>query len=335
MKVSFGTLEVTRRLSVPCRWLAWLTMVALSLTVLLAQEAPNPGGGFQEEVSVGYVLVPIVARLAKGGYATDLKPEDFRLLVNGQVVDFESFEQGDRAPVTVMFLQDLSGGMANSNKMILSRTVLDRLIMGHRSGDNWGLTSFASERVSVDVSFTDNVELLRESADSWRPYGTTALHDAVAWLPDLTAHVHSARRAAIVITDGVDNASQIDPYAAREKVRQAELPVYVLGLSTGDIESLDREGEKVYRYADVLNLLSHMTGGHYFPVVSQSDALLACNKIVSEIRNQYVIGFPTSALGTPTYHQIEVQVRGKKKLKLSFRQGYSGTLPKALVPSGQ
>jgi hypothetical protein len=28
-------------------------------------------------------------------------------------------------------------------------------------------------------------------------------------------------------------------------------------------------------------------------------------------------------------------VRGKKKLKLSFRQGYSGTLPKALVPSGQ
>lgn len=284
---------------------------------------------------MGYVLVPIVARQPSGAYATDLKPDDFRLLVNGQAIEFESFEQGERAPVSVMFLQDLSGSMANSNKMILSRTVLDRLIMGHRSGDNWSLASFASERVSVDVSFTDDVELLRQSADSWRPYGTTALHDAVAWLPDLTSHVHSARRAAIVITDGVDNASQIDPYTAREKVRQAELPVYVLGLSTGDIESLDREGEKVYRYADVLNLLSHMTGGHYFPVVSQSDALLACTKIVSEIRNQYVIGFPTSALGTPTYHEIQVQPRTRKKLKLTFRQGYSGTLPKALTPSGQ
>ena len=335
MRVSFGTLEVTRRLSVSCRWSAWLTVVALSLTAVLAQDAPNPGGGFQEEVSVGYVLVPIVARLAKGGYATDLKPEDFRLLVNGQVVDFESFEQGDRAPVSVMFLQDLSGSMANSNKITLSRAVLDRLVMVSRPGDNWGLTSFASNRVSVDVPFTDDIGQLRESADSWHPYGTTALHDAVAWLPDLTAHVLSARRAAIVITDGVDNASQIDPYAAREKVRQAELPVYVLGLSTGDIESLDRDGEKVYRYADVLNLLSHLTGGQYFPVVNQSDAMLACNEILSEIRNQYVIGFPTSALGTPTYHQIEVQARNKKKLKLTFRQGYNGTLPKALIPSGQ
>ena len=307
----------------------------LSCSPILAQDVPSSGGGFQEEVSVGYVLVPIVARQASGGYATDLKPEDFRLLVNGQVVDFESFEQGDRAPVSVMFLQDLSGSMANSSKIVLSRTVLDRLILGHRPGDNWGLTSFSSGNVVVDVPFTDDVDLLRQSADAWRPYGTTALHDAVAWLPDLTSHVHSARRAAIVITDGVDNASQIDPYTAREKVRQAELPVYVLGLSTGDIESLDRNGEKVYRYADVLNLLSHLTGGQYFPVVSQSDAILACTKIVSEIRNQYVVGFPTSALGTPTYHEIEVQARNKKKLQLTFRQGYTGTLPKALVPSGQ
>jgi Ca-activated chloride channel family protein len=309
--------------------------VLLTLCPVSAQVARSSGAGFQEEVSVGYVLVPIVARRAKGGYATDLKPEDFRLLVNGQVVDFESFEQGDRAPVSVMFLQDLSGSMANSNKIDLSRSVLDRLVMGHRPGDNWGLTSFASDRVSVDVPFTDNIGLLRQSADAWRPYGTTALHDAVAWLPDLTADVQSARRAAIVLTDGVDNASKIDPYSAREKVRQAELPVYVLGLSTGDIESLDRDGEKVYRYADVLNLLSHLTGGQYFPVAKQSDAILACNEIVSEIRNQYVIGFPTSALGTPTYHEIVVQPRNKKNLELTFRHGYTGTLPKALVPSRQ
>lgn len=307
----------------------------LTFSPVAAQVPGTLGSGFQEEVSVGYVLVPIVARRASGAYATDLKPDDFRLLVNGQVVDFESFEQGDRAPVSLMFLQDLSGSMANSNKIALSRTVLDRLLMGHRPGDKWGLTSFSSGSVSVDVPFTDDVALLRQSADTWRPYGTTALHDAVAWLPDLTADVHSARRAAVVLTDGVDNASRIDPYTAREKVRQAELPVYVLGLSTGDIESLDRNGEKVYRYADVLNLLSHLTGGHYFPVVSQSDAILACAKIVSEIRNQYVIGFPTSALGTPTYHEIVVQPRNKKKLELTFRHGYTGTLPKGLTPSGQ
>ncbi len=315
-------------------------MLLLGLALILAREAraqepPNPGGGFQEEVSVGYVLVPIVARQPSGAYATDLKPDDFRLLVNGQTIEFESFEQGDRAPVSVMFLQDLSGSMANSNKLTLSQTVLNQLVMGHRPGDNWGLASFASNRVSVDVPFTGDTELLRQSASTWKPYGTTALHDAVSWLPDLTSHIQSARRAAIVMTDGVDNASQIDPYTAREKVRKAELPVYVMGLSTGDIETLDRNGEKVYRYADVLNLLSHLTGGHYYPVVSQSDAILACNSIESEIRNQYVIGFPTSALGTPTYHEIQVEPRNKKKLKLSFRQGYTGTLPKALVPSGQ
>ena len=335
MKLDFSALKATRRLAVLPPLTGSMAALLLCLAAVQGQEAPTRGAGYQEEVSVGYVLVPIVARLPSGGYATGLEADDFRLLVNGQAVEFESFEQGDRAPVSVMFLQDLSGSMANSNKLTLSQTVLSQLVMGHRPGDNWGLASFASDRVSVDVPFTSDTELLRQSASTWKPYGTTALHDAVSWLPDLTANIHSARRAAIVLTDGVDNASQIDPYTAREKVRRAELPVYVMGLTSGDIETLDRDGEKVYRYADVLNLLSHLTGGHYYPVVTQSDAILACHGIESEIRNQYVLGFPTSAVGTPTYHEITVQPRKKKKLKLTFRQGYTGTLPKALVPSGQ
>src|SRR5262245_55113537 len=69
----------------------------------------SPDASFEDQVSVGYVLVPVVVRKGDGGYAKNLKENDFRLLVDGRRVDIDSFEQRAEAPASVVFLQDLSG----------------------------------------------------------------------------------------------------------------------------------------------------------------------------------------------------------------------------------
>ena len=314
----------------------WLLVLVPTIAAQAQQETDDlvgaEQGGFRGQVSVGYVLVPVVAR-TKNGYADRLDQKDFRVTVDGQPVHIESFDEGVTAPVTLLLLQDLSGSIANAGKLSLSRFAIERLLIHNLPGDQYSLASFANGQLTVDVPFTGDVEAIERAVSSWVPSGVTALHDAVYGLPELSQTAQSARRAAVVITDGADNASEIEPGDARIKVRQAELPVYVLGLSTGNPTELDPAGNKLHRYADVLNLLAHQTGGKYFWISTPNHVVRACASIASDLRHQYVLGFSTADTGPTEYREIEVTTR-KKKVKLSFRKGYNGPVPKvASVPS--
>lgn len=305
-----------------------IALTAASSTAQIQTEDQIRGAetGFSGQVSVGYVLIPVIAR-TKIGYADRLDLKDFAVTVDGEPVAIESFDEGGTAPVTLLVLQDLSGSIANAGKLSLSQFAVERLLINNLPGDQYALASFANAQLGVDVAYTEDVEEIKQAINEWSPSGITALHDAVYGLPELSQSVQSARRAAIVITDGADNASAIEPSEARQKVREAELPVYVLGLSTGSPETLDHTGKKLHRYADVLNLLAHQTGGKYFWISSPNDVVRACASISSDLRHQYVLGFSTSDTGPARHREIEVSAR-KKKIQLSFRRGYSGRAPK-------
>lgn len=319
---------MVRNKSIRIRCLAFLPLIWGATVPAPAQEVsdPLPQTGFQDKVSVAYILVPVIAR-SPVGYARDLVAEDFELEVEGRPVAFESFEIGDTAPVSVMFLQDLSGSMGNADKLALSRLAIERLLADARAGDQYALASFADGRLSLEIPYSTDPDRIDKAMPLWQPYGVTGLHDAVSRLPDLTRDRQSAKRAAILITDGADNASELTPSEARSRVRQAELPVYVLGLSTGSPEILDRDGRKLHRYADVLNLLAHLTGGRYFWVANRDEAVQAARVIAADLRHQYVLGFSTADGGPSRYRQIEVKSR-RKKVTLTFRRGYEGTPPR-------
>ena len=127
----------------------------------------------------------------------------------------------------------------------------------------FSIATFAGDRTDVEVPFTSNKEAVIDAIEGWTGYGTTGLHDAVAWMPDISLDSQNPKRFAVLITDGVDNASNIPPEKAREIVRLAQLPTYVIGLDSGSPFELKEDGKKVYRYADVLNLLVVSTGGRY------------------------------------------------------------------------
>ncbi len=299
---------------------AWLVAAMLCLP-LDAQDS-----GYRERIEVEWVLVPAVVR-TPSGYVHGLGRDDFELRVDGRPVAVESFEAAGDAPMSLVHLQDLSGSMALSGKIDASRRLLTCILDRARPGDELAVATFASGRIRVEVPFTGEVAALRDAMDTWRGYGTTALHDAVAWLPTVAVHDHSVKRAALLVTDGADNASVLEPARARELVRRAKLPVYVLGLATGSPFELDRRGRKKHRHADVLNLLAHLTGGRYHSVTGE-DVEEVCATIVQDLRSQYILGFATGGAGPPRYRSIEVKVRGKKRSVL-HRQGYTGRSPAA------
>ena len=190
------------------------------------------------------------------------------------------------------------------------------------------------------MPFTEDLEALRESIASWEGYGKTALHDAVALLPRISGDSRNVKRAVVLITDGVDNASTVSAAAAREIVRQAQLPVYVFGLESGDpYARRRRSAEEIYRYADMLNLLAHMTGGRYFAIASPDDMKEACASVAEDLRYQYVLGFETQGTGKNAFRTIQVEVRNKKAKQVLSRKGYQGPPPASgskmtIIPRG-
>jgi VWFA-related protein len=283
---------------------------------------------FSDELQVSWILVPVIVK-GPSGYLNGLNREEFDLKVDGHSVRFPDFEPRGEAPWSLVFLQDLSGSMGVGGRLEASHEAIDYFLDAARPGDEFALATFAGEDTNIDVPFTEDLEALRESVASWEGYGKTALHDAVALLPRISGDSRNVKRATVLITDGVDNASTISAAQARDIVRQAQLPVYVFGLESGNPYAVEKPGEEIYRYADMLNLLARLTGGRYFAIASPDDMKEACASVADDLRYQYVLGFETQATGKNAFRAIQVEVRNKKAKQVLSRKGYQGLPPAA------
>ena len=306
---------------------AWLLVLTGTAAAVQAPPEEVPIGSFQEQVSVSWALVPVLVQSADG-YVDDLTRDDFRLWVDDLEVPIADFESGATAPVSFVFLQDLSGSMANGGKLVESRRALAYLLSKARPEDEFALATFAGDLLQVEVPFTRQEQVLAEAMDLWEGYGTTALHDAVAWIPSIGAEGRHPKRAVVLVSDGVDNASTVTPETARQVVRDAQLPVYVLGLGRHDAAPGNGDGDGGATYARLLTDLALATGGSYYQVAPGEEVFRAAANLLEQLRRQYVLAFPTRA-GDAGYRRIRVEVTADDRFTVYHRRGYRGGPPAA------
>jgi VWFA-related protein len=278
---------------------------------------------FGEVYSVETILVPVAVRGERAGER--LGKDRFTLSVDGKPIKIESFESDTTAPLSLVVLQDLSGSMAEPGKMEISREMLQCFLDTARKGDELSLATFAMGKTEVDVPLTGDVEPIREAMGLWEPWGTTGLYDAVGMLPEISIG-SSGKRAALLVTDGVDNVSTLSPVEAEKLVQSADLPVYVIALSSHDPKTAT--DPNTLRYADLLAKLAEHTGGRYYDLDAPAQARRTCASILGELRHQYLLGFSLSGSGPSAYHPIRVELRGAgRHVSLIHRRGYRGTAP--------
>ena len=76
-------------------------------------------------------------------------------------------------------------------------------------GDRMGLICFADDQVTWVTEFTSDRTRFLQRLDVQQAVGRTALYDALAASPHLVDDEIQGRKAIVLITDGLDNASQL------------------------------------------------------------------------------------------------------------------------------
>ena len=130
------------------------------------------------------------------------------------------------------------------------------------------------------------------------------------------------KRAVIVFTDGLDNASTLTAPQVSGIASSIDVPVYVVGIVSGlDDPTSDTATPSAIRspLAGELANLASWTGGAAWVASAAPQRDYVVRQIVDELRHQYVIAIESGA--EPGWHPLTVKLR-HNNLTAHARSGY-------------
>jgi VWFA-related protein len=317
----------------PPRVAAFVLLAALTLTGSAAwwasAQEPPPPAEHRLRVEVGVVNLYCTVKTGKGALVTDLNQSDFDVKEDGSQQVVKYFARETDRPLTLGLLLDTSGSMRNVLP-VEQETGAQFLKQVLRESDLALLMTFD---VNIDLmqDFTSEPDRLEEALRRTRinapvaagpvpraPRGTR-LYDAVylASREKLAAEV--GRKALIVISDGVDQGSDVELKEAIEAAHRADTIIYAIGIT--DPAFYQFRGE-YFDGRGILNDLAKETGGRAIFPDGPEDLKEAFDQIAAELRSQYYLGYtPTNSARDGKFRKIEVKVK-RGGLKVQARRGY-------------
>lgn len=288
--------------------------------------APTPADAptYTESTGAEYVLLPVVVLDKKGRFVDGLQKKDFRVRVETTSVSLDTFERDDGAPVSMAFLVDTSGSMEIAGKLENAKRAIRSIVDARQPGDDFALFAFSEGEVRMVAGFSSDSRKIVQALNELSAGGQTALFDAVAATPKLLKG-KNAKRAILLFTDGVDNASKLSPGQMAEILQQVSTPVYAIGMKNVMYDLLD-EKQREELFVDNLRMLAASSGGKMF-LVGEEDLRPLAAKLNSEVRKQYILGFSPSGRGELKYRVVFVSVARKGNWVVRTRRGYRGTAP--------
>lgn len=302
-----------------------LTLLLLAGVLTFSLSAQD----YTEEVAVNYVMVPFTALGGKNVPVTDLAKKDVSLLVDGQPVKTDLFEVSFNAPVSWTILLDGSGSMGLAGKIDAAKAAIGTLVARKKPGDDFALFVFDSQGHAKEmVPFTENPAAISRALDVVKPWGKTAFFDALAEMPARSELGRNPTRAIILLSDGIDNASNVSRAEIEAQMEGLAIPIYAFGLrepAEAKMAALTEEREDI----DLLAELAAATGGRLFVGNRPQQLASAMDAMEKNLRAQYLLGFTPTGKGTVKYRRITLKLAGRVR-SVRVRAGYRGTEPPVL-----
>jgi Ca-activated chloride channel family protein len=272
-------------------------------------------------MNVDMVLVPVTVTDPMNRLVTGLEEDDFKVFENNGAMKIASFASED-APVSIGIIFDLSGSM--SSKLIRARESILQFIKTANPQDEFFVIGF-NDRPELIEDFTSSVEDIQARLATVRSGHRTALLDAIYYGLAKMKDARHERKALLVVSDGGDNRSRYTEGEVRSEVRESDVEMYSIGIFDSYAATPEeRTGP------ELLNELSEETGGRMFRVDDIAEMGDIAEKISTELRNQYVIGYrPKDLTRDGKWRKVKVKIsppQGLPPLTVHARTGYYAPL---------
>ena len=173
---------------------------------------------------------------------------------------------------SLMFAIDLSGSMATTDWEIEGRRasrwdavkeVMSEFIE-RRRGDRIGLILFGTQAY-LQVPFTSDLDVVNQylsESEVGMPGEKTAIGNAIGLGVRLFAEDSLDRKVMILLTDGVDSGSEVNPIQAARAAASDSIIIYTIGIGDpgSDLFEIDE---------DMMRKISDDTGGKYFLAIDE------------------------------------------------------------------
>jgi Ca-activated chloride channel homolog len=272
-------------------------------------------------MNVDMVLVPVTVTDTMNRLVTGLEKEDFQIYENNGEQKISSFASED-APVSIGVIFDLSGSM--TSKLIRARDSILQFIKTANPEDEFFVIGF-NDRPELIEDFTSSVEDIEARLATVHSGHRTALLDAIYYGVEKMKEAKHQRKALLVVSDGGDNRSRYTEGEVRAQVKESDTEIYSIGIFDPYAATPEeRTGPAL------LNELSEDTGGRLYRVDDIAEMGDIAEKISTELRNQYVIGYtPKDMNRDGKWRKVKVKLNpppGLPQLTVHARTGYYAPL---------
>src|SRR5215213_1100292 len=195
-------------------------------------------------VDTQLVSVPAVVTDSSGRPLSGLRPENFRVVEDGQPQTIANFGTAE-TPFEIALLLDTSG--STRDDVALIRAAANSFIEALRPGDRVGVVAFNTAQtvaepiatVEVLTPLTSERGELRKAIENLGASKGTPYYDALERVADSVFREPPrdevrGPRAVVALTDGVDSASSSDFATSKVKLSRAGVACYFVQINTED-----------------------------------------------------------------------------------------------------
>ena len=281
------------------------------------------------------VLLNVLVTDTKNRYAQNMIKDEFELYEDGKKQEISFFSKQNE-PISLCIMIDASSSMIENGKLVEALKAAKTLISTGNPKDEVCLMKF-DDRTSLIQDFTSDNKLLNEQIQRIKPFGGTAMYDALArGMTYTNKNSKQLRQAIMLVTDGLDqhsrkNFSDIIPIA-----QLTGIPCYIIGIYTAQEKQAFATGQQKIKldsgaFVDnpelVLRNLAEETAGRAFFPSSERDLVPIAEQVSNELRSGYAVGYyPPATSLDGKYHTISV-ISKSKKYTVRARRGYISKLP--------
>lgn len=290
--------------------------VALALTSVVWAVGASGAQVFRS--SVDLVQVTVTVRDADGRLVGDLTRDDFEIFEDGRPQQISHFQNG-RVPVSLGILVDISESM-HGQRMVDASGALDRFLVDLLEPTDEAFLVVFNHDPALHEDWTPGPASLGGRLRDVRPYGATAMYEAMTMaLPQFRTRTHQ-RAAVVVISDGSDTASDIGLGEVRQALRRSDAFVYAVAIDAPEARPInDRVNTRALRE------ITGESGGYTEVIRDSPDLAAATERIAEELNHQYTLGYSPDHPLDGRYHRIRVQVTSPGAFQVRARRGYVAT----------